>query len=391
MDNNYLQDSFAHISHSTLHPLKLLVLQPTPFCNINCDYCYLPQRSSKRFLSLDLLEKIFRNLFASTLIDTQCTVVWHAGEPCAMPLDFYEKAFQKIHELNAKNYRILHSMQTNGTLISEAWCEFIKKHNIHIGISIDGPAFIHDAHRKTRSGKGTHSSVMRGIELLRSYGIDFHAIAVITQQSLNFADEIFRFFLEQHITRVGFNIEEIEGMNTSSSLQKSGTETRYVKFMRRINELTKNAPQSFVVREFEHILNFIVQDSYIEQSEQTIPFSMLSIDCDGNFTTFSPEFLGLKSLIYGDFVLGNVENDTFESVYTSQKFQKIYQDITNGVELCRNTCEYFPLCGGGAPVNKYFENGTLCSTETMYCRYTVKIPVNLILDDLEGRVSPEYP
>lgn len=73
------------------------------------------------------------------------------------------------------------------------------------------------------------------------------------------------------------------------------------------------------------------------------PFSIISVDCDGNFTTFSPEFLGMKSSTYGDFVLGNVRNDTFESVCTTKKFQKMYQDITAGVELCQNS----GYCPGG--------------------------------------------
>ena len=383
MDTSNAQTPLASPHHGTSPHLKLLVLQPTPFCNLNCDYCYLPDRAAKRSLSLDLLERIFHNLFASNLIETQFTVVWHAGEPLVMPVSFYEQAFQKIRALNVKGYHIVHSMQTNGTLINQEWCDFIKRYKVHIGVSIDGPAFIHDAHRKTRAGKGTHAAVMRGMALLQSNNIEFHVIAVITQQSLNFPDEIFYFFMKNSVKRVGFNIEEIEGVNTSSSLKKIGSEKRYQKFMRRIYDLTKNTPHSFVVREFEHILDFIVQEPNIIQSEQTVPFVILSIDCDGNFTTFSPEFLGLKSSVYGDFVLGNVWNDTFESVYTSQKFRSIYQDISRGVELCRNTCEYFPLCGGGAPVNKYFENGMLCSAETMYCRYTVKTPVDIVLDDLE--------
>ncbi len=87
-------------------PVKLVVIQPTPFCNLNCDYCYLPDRRSKDKLSLDLIEPIFKNLFNSKFIDKQFTVVWHAGEPLTMPVTFYESAFEKINrldrELNSK-------------------------------------------------------------------------------------------------------------------------------------------------------------------------------------------------------------------------------------------------------------------------------------------------
>ena len=76
--------------------VKLVVIQPTPFCNLDCDYCYLPNRRSKEKLSLDLIEPIFKNLFNSQFIEREFTVVWHAGEPLAMPISFYESAFEKI-------------------------------------------------------------------------------------------------------------------------------------------------------------------------------------------------------------------------------------------------------------------------------------------------------
>jgi uncharacterized protein len=383
MDQSLPSPAFAYDGRDAGPLLKLLVLQPTPFCNLHCDYCYLPHRSSTRTLSLDGLSQIFRNLFASQLVQGQFTVVWHAGEPLVLPISFYEQALQTISALNIHNYPITHAIQTNGTLLTQGWCDFIKRTNFQIGVSIDGPAFIHDAHRHTRAGKGTHAAVMSGVALLQKNQIDFHVIAVITRHALNFPDEFFRFFMQHGVRKIGLNVEEIEGIHTSSSLGTEGTDHKFRHFMQRLYALAKTTNGTFRIREFEHVHNAILHDAYDFPSEQTHPFAIISVDCEGNFTTFSPEFLGMQSATYGDFILGSVWLDAFESVRATPKFQALYQDIQSGVALCKNQCEYFALCGGGAPANKYYENGTLDSTETMYCRYTTKIPVDIVLQDLE--------
>jgi uncharacterized protein len=122
-------------------------------------------------------------------------------------------------------------------------------------------------------------------------------------------------------------------------------------------------------------------------SDQTTPMAIVSVDCHGNFGTWSPELLGLRSPPYGDFTLGNVMTDSFDSVFASPKFRQLSDDISEGVRSCAATCQYFPFCGGGAPVNKYFENGSFRSTETMFCRLTKKTVLDVVLQKLESEVA----
>ncbi|MDJ0593087.1 MAG: cyclophane-forming radical SAM/SPASM peptide maturase GrrM/OscB [Pleurocapsa sp. MO_226.B13] len=376
----------AALQKTQFGSVKLIVIQPTPFCNLNCDYCYLPDRRSKYRLSLDLLEPIFKNLFQSQFIGKEFTVVWHAGEPLTMPISFYESAFDKIDQLNrefnSSRCSISHALQTNGTLINQAWCNLIKKYRVKVGVSLDGPAFIHDAHRKTRKGLGTHASTMRGISLLQANKIDFSVIAVLTNNSLNFPEAIFDFFMEHQMRNVGFNIEETEGANESSSLAKDSAEERYRAFMQRLYELTKSTNGYLKVREFEQIKNFIYEKCNALQGQFT-PFTMINIAYNGDFSTFSPELLSMKSSDYGDFILGNVQQDSFDSICHTDKFNRINRDIQAGVNLCKRTCQYYSLCGGGAPSNKYFENGSFATSETMYCRYTKKVITDIVLEDIE--------
>ena len=93
---------------------------------------------------------------------------------------------------------------------------------------------------------------------------------------------------------------------------------------------------------------------------------------------------------YGKFILGNVLTDNLASVCNSKKFQQIYQDITKGVNKCRQNCEYFGVCGGGAGSNKYWENGSFNSAETQACRYRTKIVTDVVLEALENSFGINY-
>jgi uncharacterized protein len=379
----------ADNSITLLGPLDLLVLQPTPFCNLDCSYCYLPDRNSKRKMAPAVLERIFERVFSSDLVRERFTVVWHAGEPMVLPIGFYKDALRTIAEYNGANSRdcatVTHSIQTNGVLIDREWCDFIKRNQINIGVSVDGPDFLHDAFRKTRRGAGTHRRVMNGIRLLNEHQIPFHVISVLTGDSLDYPDELYDFYVENEIHQLGFNIEEVEGPHQKSSLQAGEIFERYVRFMSRFFDLVNDGGFEIQMREFGSTIAAVLQAGRddVPLSHETAPFGIISVDCDGNFSTFSPELLGLSSPHYGDFALGNVARDSFESAANSSKFLAMSGDIAAGIQRCQATCEYFRFCGGGAPVNKYFENGSFASTETMFCRLTRKAMVDVILEKLD--------
>ena len=191
-------------------------------------------------------------------------------------------------------------------VIDERWIKFIKLHQIRLGISLDEPRELHDAHRKTRKGAGTFDQVMRAIQLLKANGVDFHIITLLTAKSLFSADALFEFYVRNGIKDVGFNIEEIEGVNTNSSLSRVGIEDLYKKFLRRFLALVNENPGTVSVREFMGAFGAIL-DPRNDRAEnpQVEPLRIMSVDTEVNVSTFSAELLGVKTECYGDFVFTN--------------------------------------------------------------------------------------
>lgn len=367
-------------------PIELLIIQGSPFCNIDCKYCYLPNRSDKKRISLETIELSIKKIFEEKLVRKEFSLVWHAGEPTALPLSFYRSVTEMLQKTVPKNFTVNQHIQTNAMLITREWCDFIKEANIKIGVSIDGPEFLHDRNRLTRGGKGTFKSAMKGIELLKKNNIPFSNIAVITAASLDYPIEIYNFFKEMGITSLGFNIDEEDGANTQSTIQDDHEE-KLKHFWKTIYELQLQEGNYLHIREIfgfnEMLMNTDFDRDRVSFGQMITPYKIISMDTSGNFTTFSPELIGMKDERFGNFNLGNIHRDGLREVLKTEKFITMYTEIMGGVKLCRDTCDYFKQCGGGAPSNKLYENKSFITSETRYCRFSRKIIIDAILEVME--------
>jgi uncharacterized protein len=361
--------------------ISVVVVQPTPFCNINCNYCYLPDRKNKATMSPDILRALFEKVFASGWACDQLTVIWHAGEPLVMPVNYYEEAFKLIESLRPQAIQVRHSFQTNGLLLSKNWCDLFKKWQVGVGVSIDGPRRFNDAHRVGRTGRSTFDKAIAGIRLLRSEEVPFHVISVLTHQSLDAPDEMLEFYRSEGIEHVCFNVEESEGDHVSELLASQAPEERFRRFLTHFWREARRDDRIRMIREIDGIIPRVFRPGDGElDNVQVEPFAMLNVDCRGNVSSFSPELLGLKNPAYDDFIIGNVLANSLEEMRASVAMQAMTRDIRAGVARCRASCEYFSVCGGGAPVNKLSENGSFDSDRTGFCGLTQIVPTDIVLD-----------
>jgi uncharacterized protein len=361
--------------------IEMVVLQPTAFCNINCSYCYLPDRDNKHVLTQSTVTRLFSELFASGWTAPRLTVIWHAGEPLVVPVAFYREAFAAIERMRPAGVTVTHAFQTNGMLIDDDWCALFREWNVGVGVSLDGPRHLHDANRKTRSGAGTFDRTMAGIRRLQAATLPFHVISVLSAPSLDDPDGLLDFYLEHGIDHVCFNVEESEGSHVSQLFTGEALHRRYEAFLRRFWHKAREDGRMKFVREIDLALPRVFRPSEAQaRNVQTEALAMLNVDSHGNVSSFSPELLGLKNAAYGDFLLGNINFQSLGEIHAACLDSALYRDIQQGVAACRETCEYFSVCGGGAPVNKLFENGAFTGTRTSFCTLTQIVPTDLILE-----------
>ncbi|WP_175492997.1 anaerobic sulfatase maturase [Bacillus sp. OK048] len=186
-----------------------ILAKPTgPLCNLDCNYCFYTEKEvlypkNHSFqMSDDVLESYIKQYIASQ--NTQEIVfAWQGGEPTIMGLDFFSKAVA-LQKKYANGKLITNTIQTNGTLLNDQWCEFFSAERFLVGISIDGPEHIHDKYRIDRGGKPTFGLVMKGLSLLKKHDVQFNVLTCVTRYSAYKPIEIYRFFKQQGIEYMQF-------------------------------------------------------------------------------------------------------------------------------------------------------------------------------------------
>lgn len=375
---------------TNIGPLELLIIQGSPFCNIDCSYCYLPNRLDKTKIQIEVIQRLAERLLEDNLWTKNTTIVWHAGEPMAIPMEYYSKWFEVLTKQLGNNVK--HNFQTNATLINDDWSSFIKKHKISIGVSIDGPEFLHDKYRKYRNGNGSWSAAMRGIKRLIDNDIPFQTISVIDSGGLIYVDALYEFFKSIKPISVGFNIDEEEGVNELSSFasKSKDLDIKVALFWRKLNQLDYENNQPFRLRELvtarRKVKLAATNKNRFFFTQLTGVYRIISVDAKGNFSTFAPDLLGQKHEKYSDFIIGNVFDTSFMDAIKTLKFKNLYSDILDGMLKCKNDCDFYKYCGEGAPSNKLYENGTFKSTETAYCKYIKQTSLLEVIDHFDQSI-----
>ena len=181
-------------------PLYVMLKPAGAHCNLACKYCYyleknnLYQNSHRHLMSDEMLEQFTREYIEAQTMP-QVLFTWHGGEPLMRSIDFYKKALA-LQKKYAHGKQIDNAIQTNGTLLTDEWCEFFAKNHWLVGISIDGPQEYHDHYRMTPAGKPSWEKVMQGISLLKKHRVEWNAMAVVNAYNAGHPLEFYHFFID---------------------------------------------------------------------------------------------------------------------------------------------------------------------------------------------------
>lgn len=193
MNNERIATPFAK-------PLYVMLKPAGAHCNLACKYCYYLEKSklyatSQRHLMTDEMLERFTQEYIEAQTMGHVLFTWHGGEPLMRSIDFYKKALT-LQQKYARGRHIDNVIQTNGTLLTDEWCEFFAQNHWLVGISIDGPQQYHDHYRQTSAGKPSWERVMHGIRLLNKHHVEWNAMAVVNAYNADHPLEFYHFFKE---------------------------------------------------------------------------------------------------------------------------------------------------------------------------------------------------
>lgn len=337
-----------------------VIMQPTTLCNLDCTYCYLPFRADDRRMPVEVAERVAGTVNAWAHDARRYSVVWHGGEPLSA-------GRSRLAELMRPFRGVEHHIQTNATLIDDAWCDFFRDHDMRVGVSIDGSE-TRTGSRVDRGGHPAYTKIVRGIEALRRNEIPFAALCVVSSPEPGLGGELYRFFRDLGCHSLGINVEEQEGVNRRSN-ELAGSAVRG--FWAEMTAAWRADP-AIELREIEWALWYAgatlsgVEDGLLPRQIDPVP----AIGYDGSVTLLSPELAGFRDPEYGDFASGNVMDTPLAEIVAGVAAapRGWIAEYLAGVEACRASCDYFGFCGGAHASNRYFELGRFDGTETNHCR-----------------------
>lgn len=337
-----------------------VIMQPTTLCNLDCTYCYLPHRAADRRMSPAVAEAVAGTVNGWAAATDRFSVVWHGGEPLAA-------GPAHLAALMAPFQGVEHHVQTNATLVDDAWCRFFTAHQVRVGLSVDGPAH-RTAQRVDRGGRPAYQKIRRGADALKRHGIRFAALCVVSDPAPGLASELYDYFLELGCHALGINVEEQEGVNTRSNAHGQDAVRGFWA------ELTRawRADPRIELREIEWAVRY-AGAVLADRADEVLPRQIDPIPAighDGSVVLLSPELAGFDDERHGEFSSGSVLDTPLDEIVATAVTRPTgwIAEYLAGVEACRSSCPYFGFCGGGHAANRFFEHGRFDGTQTNHCR-----------------------
>jgi uncharacterized protein len=359
---------------------SLVVMQPETLCNLNCKaYCYLPLRTTRNTMPVAVAQAVATALAETgpdeNGHDSVVEVCWHGGEPLATGPDRFAELLAPFEPLLRAGL-VRHSVQTNATLIDDDWCDLLTAHGFTVGVSIDGPADL-DARRTDWRGRPAHDRILAGIDTLKRRGIEFSLIAVVGTDGIGRAEELLDFLAGLGAASIGFNIEEFEGSNTGAQPIPAQAHDFWTRTL-----AWSAAHPGVEIRELDRLAHYLrtiragqraAWDAHRFDPLPTVAFN-------GDVVLLSPELAGITDEHYGDFIAGNILEQSLTAILARAWQLPYVAEFTDGLAACRATCGFFDFCRGATAGNRYFENGRFDSTETNHCRVSRQELVQALTD-----------
>lgn len=328
-----------------------LVVKATRLCNLRCDYCHDWRTGPNQTMSFDVMARMISNVLHDPLY-SDITFIWHGGEATILPISFYQKAVLVQAELKKEGQTVKNTIQTNATRLNAEWLQFFKSYDFSVGISLDGPPYLHNRHRKHVTGKSSFEDVVEGMRLLRQYRVPFSVLMVIDKEALaEGADKIFECCMEYEIKHYGL----IAVTPANSPQEKRNLMVDHY--------VDPNSFNSFLMRLFDRWVQHGDSDIKIREIDNIVRAILhepsgsckLAGNCFGHYFIVEPNGdVAHCDLFLGDprYQLGNVLNDTFSKIRSSTQLRELANSDQNHRQAM-SECPEFNVCHGWCPHERY--------------------------------------
>jgi len=287
-------------------------------------------------MPLDVLEKMISSYMSTA--QQQYTFGWQGGEPTLMGYDFYKTAIEFQKKYGKNGTLVSNSIQTNGTFLDDKLVSLFAEYKFLAGVSLDGPAEIHNHYRKTHSGTGTHEQVMNGISMLKKHEVEFNILCLVSKSNARKAGELFRYFIDNGFNYLQFiPCVEFDGNNVLAPFAITPEEWGHF-LCGLFDEWMHYGPEKVYIRGFDAILARLLNNS-ISQCNMASNCCMYFV-VEWNGDVFPCDFFVKKELL-----LANIMNDSWEKIESSEIYQNFGKQKSMRNSGCR-ICPYLKLCAG---------------------------------------------
>ena len=354
-----------------------LLAKPTgAVCNLDCQYCFFLSKEmlypGSRFrMADDLLELYIRQLLEAHRGEEEVTVAWQGGEPTLMGLDFFARSVELVEQYRRPDQRVLHTMQTNGTKLDDAWCALFKQHNFLIGLSVDGPKEIHDTYRVNKGGAGSFDQVMRGWEVLRRHNVDVNILCTVHAANADRPVEVYRFFRDELKTEFVQLIPIVERAteetlplaNQGWSERPGGGRSLYTQHGHLVTGRSVHPEQygRFLIGIFEEWVRRDVGKVFVQMFDVALG-SWVGMHSLCIFAPTCGHALALEHngdlyscdhFVEPDFLLGNIRDTHMIELVASPRQRQFGQDKQDTLPRYCRECEVKFACHGGCPKDRF--------------------------------------
>jgi uncharacterized protein len=357
-----------------LAPTELIVLQPTTLCNLDCDYCFLPNRKDSNTLSMTDLEAIFRNISHDRLLGKTAAVCWHLGEPTLLPESYFREAHAAIR-MACPTTTFQFQIQTNGVRLDDAWYKFLAEGSVVVGISLDGDAY-HNDRRTDWAGNHTFDRVLRGLAGLQEAKINHYVMAVLSRRALLDARSFYQFFKQLGVKKLCLNVTESEGGGVSAFLADDDIFDLMTMFYEQLWIVRAADSDPIWIREFaSSIQGDPLSGEAPALAESLTAGRILTVLWNGDVLPLTPDFATVPRADVDKFVIGNLVREPLSANRRRETCKWLDLAASHLAQSCMKNCKYFSACGGGSPAHRWAEFRSFEHHMTRTCKASIQARV----------------